>query len=145
MKNIILGLAAALAYTCSSNGSGLPEVTFEYFNLSTNEIWVIGVSGLPPDAAPGRLLPSREESALYVTASVFSETVRIKDRIAIMWKDNGKEGWPGGLKIPGSIPPGVAHQVEFKRKDLGLPPKMKDGKVLFTYLGNEKWRVTILK
>jgi len=90
-------------------------------------------------------MPSHAEDQLETTVSVFSETVRIKDRITIMWRDNGNEGWPGGLKIPGSIPPGVAHQVEFKREDLGLPSKMNAGKVRFTYLGNDKWRVKLLK
>lgn len=143
MRNIILSLAMTLV--CVGCGAGLPEVTFEYFNLSTNEIWLTDVTGLPLDATPGRLIPSKEEVPLEVKASVFSETVRINDRITIKWKDNGKEGWPGGLKIPGSIPPGAAHQAEFKREDLGVPAKLSSGKIRFTYLGNEKWRVRLLK
>ena len=144
MKNIILALAVALACAGCAKGSGLPEVHFEWFNLSTNEIWVTDVIGLPEDASPGRLTPNRSEDRLETSESVFSETVRIKDRITIKWKDNGKEGWPGGLKIPGSIPPGVAHQVEFKRHDLGLPAKTANAKIRFTYLGNGKWRVKLL-
>ena len=145
MKNMILSLVVALVCVDCANGAGLPEVTFEWFNLSTNQIWVTDVSGLPPEASPGRLMPSHTESQLDRSASVFSETVRIKDRITIKWKDNGKEGWPGGLKIPGSIPPGVAHQAEFQRAELGLPAKLKNAKIRFTYLGKDKWRVTRLK
>jgi len=126
-------------------GAGVPEVTFKYFNLNTNEIWITEVIGLPLDATPGRLIPSREEIPLEVKASVFSETVHIKDWITIKWKDNGKEGWSGGLKIPGSIPPGEAHQAEFKREDLGILATLSSGKIRFTYLGNDKWRVELLK
>lgn len=143
MRNIILCLAMTLA--CVGCGASLPEVAFEYFNLSANEIWLTDITGLPPNAAPGRLIPGKEEIPLEVKASVFSERVRMKDRITIKWKDNGKEGWPGGLKIPGSIPPGVAHQAEFKRDDFGIPAKLSSGKIRFTYLGNEKWLVKFLK
>jgi hypothetical protein len=145
MKNIILGLVVGLACAGCENGSGLPEVHFEWFNLSTNLIWVTDVIGLAPEASPGRLMPSHAETQLETIESVFSETVRIKDRITIKWKDNGNEGWPGGLKTPGSIPPGGAHQAEFKREDLGIPAKLSSGKIRFTYLGNEKWRVKLLK
>ncbi len=141
----IMALSLALTFVCAAGGVGLKEVTFEYFNLSTNEIWVTGITGLPPDATPGRLRPSLEELPSEVKAYVFSEAVRIKERLAIIWKDNGKKGWPGGLEVPGSAPPGVAHKADLGRDDLGIPAKVSSGKIRFTYLGNEKWRVKLLK
>lgn len=144
MKNVILGLATMLACTACVPESALPGVSFEWFNLSTSEIWVTEVVGLPEEASPGRLMPSRTEDPLERSTCVFGGQVRISDRIGLVWKDNGKEGWSGGLKIPGSIPSGVTHNVEFKRDELGLPAKLQRGKVRLTYLGNEKWRITLL-
>ncbi|NMC83032.1 MAG: hypothetical protein GYA63_09290 [Armatimonadetes bacterium] len=144
MRNIIISLVTMFACAACAPGSALTEVRFEWFNLSTNEIWVTEVPGLPEEASPGRLTPSRAEDPLGSKTSVFTERVRITDRIRLVWKDNGKEGWSGGLKIPGSIPPGVTHKVEFKRDELGLPAKLQRGKVRLTYLGNEKWRITLL-
>lgn len=142
MKVIMFHLVMVFAYAgCAGNS---PEVTFTYFNLSTNEIWVTDITGLPPDATPGRLMPSREETLLQAKSSVFSETVRIEDRITVLWKDNGTQGWPGGLKTPGAIPSGTTHQIELKRDDLGIPAKLTSGKIWFTYLGNEKWHVRMI-
>jgi hypothetical protein len=145
MKSVILGLVVTLVCAGCANGGGLPDVHFEWFNLSTNQIWVTGVTGLPPEALPGRLMPSHAEDQLEASESVFSETVRIKDRITITWRDNGAQGWPGGLKTPGSVPPGTTHQAELKRDELGIPAKLSSGKIRFTYLGNDKWRVKLLK
>jgi hypothetical protein len=125
MKKIILILMTTFALAGCGKSSNLPEVTFEWFNLGTNQIWVTDVIGLPDEASPGRLMPSRAEDQLEASASVFSETVHVNDRITIKWRDNGTEGWPGGLKIPGSIPPGVARQAEFRRDDLAIPGKLE--------------------
>jgi hypothetical protein len=67
--------------------------------------------------------------------------VRINSQITIKWRDNGKGGWPGGVNPPGSTPPGVAHEIEFKRDKLGIPAKLTSGKIRFTYLGDDKWRI----
>lgn len=146
MKNVLICVIVIAAFSgCAQNI--LPEVTFEYFNLSTNEIWVTDVVGLPPDATPGRLMPRRGENQLEVSASVFNESVRIKREIRILWKDNGKQGWPGGLKQvplqPPTVPPGTAHEAVFKREDLGIPSKLIHAKIRFTYLGQDKWRIKI--
>jgi hypothetical protein len=90
-------------------------------------------------------MPVHEETPLHVKASVFSETVHIKSKIKIVWKDGGKSGWAGGLKSGELLPDGPAHEVVFKRADLGIPPKLNGGKVRFTYLGNGKWRVKLLE
>jgi hypothetical protein len=90
-------------------------------------------------------MPSRSEDQLDVTASVFSEVMNIGGRIVIKWRDNGPAGWPGGLKIPGSVPPGEAHEVEFKRNDLKIPDKLEKARVRLTYLGNDKWRIKLIE
>jgi hypothetical protein len=145
MKNILQSLIVTLVCAGCASDSGFPKVTFEYFNLSTNEIWVTEVAGFPPNATPGRLMTSRDENPLEVKASVFSETVRIRSKIIIVWKDGGKQGWPGGLKSAELVPSGIAYQAAFKRDDLGIPAKLSSGRIRFTYLGNEKWRVKLLK
>lgn len=145
MWKYVFGFLIILAFAGCAVVRGVPEVHFEWFNLGTNEIWVTDVVGLPAEASPGRLTVNRAESQLETSESIFSETVRVKDRITIKWRDNGKEGWPGGLKIPGSVPPGTAHQVEFNRGDLGIPAKMRSGKVRFTYLGEDKWRIKVIE
>ena len=91
MKRSIVILAAITAWAgCSRLGGG--DVTFEWFNLSTNQIWVTDLAGLPPKASVGRLMPSHAEAQLEVSASVFSEPVRVKDHIKITWKDGGAQG-----------------------------------------------------
>jgi hypothetical protein len=39
----------------------------------------------------------------------------------------------------------TSHQAEFKRDDLGIPANVKNGKVRFTYLGADKWRVRVFE
>lgn len=144
MKHFAIALLSIFLCAGCVSGFGGQEVTFEYFNLSTNEIWVTDIAGLPAWASPGRLMPSHAEDALEVTASTSFETVRIKDQIKIIWKDNGQQGWPGGLKPGELVPAGITHEAQFKRDDLGIPAKLKNGKIRFTYLGNDKWRVKLL-
>lgn len=97
--SIILQLAMSLGCAGFAAGAELCDVKFEWFNLSTNEIWVTSAVGLPSDATPGRLMPSREENMLESSTSVFSEAVKIRSQIALVWKDNGKDGWPGGSRF----------------------------------------------
>ena len=123
----------------------MPQIYFEWFNLSVNEIWIIDVTGLPDGASPGRLMPSHAEDQLETKASIFSEVVHIKDIITIEWKDNGKDGWRGGVEAQESNAPGEKHWKKFSRDKLGLPSVMKGGKVRFTYLGNDEWRVILVK
>ena len=142
MKNFVAGLiVAACCVGCNSDHS---NATLEYFNLSTNEIWVTDIIGLPPNATPGRLVPSPEESQLFVAGIHFLGPLRVKERITILWVDNGAQGWPGGRPDPGSVPPGVTHQLELKREELGIASEV-GGTIRFTYLGNDKWSVTQLK
>jgi hypothetical protein len=90
------------------------------------------------------LTPNHAEDQLERSESFFSETVRVGKKIKIVWKDNGTQGWPGGLEVPGSVPPGATHEAEFSRDDLGIPAKLSSGKIRFTYLGSDKWRVRLL-
>jgi hypothetical protein len=117
------------------------KVDFTYFNLSTNEIWVTEVTGLPREASPGRLAPIPNEGQLSEKSCIYFEPVHIANKLKIVWRDGGKEGWPGGEYTP----KGTSHEMEWTREDLGLPATMNSGKVRFTYIGNEKWRVKVLK
>lgn len=148
-KVIMMSLVLVLmGLSCTIPQVAVPrEVSFEWFNLSTNQIWVTNVSGLPLEASPGRLMPSHAEDRLESSQSVFAEVIRIGDRIVIKWKDNGTQGFSGYARSgsPGNDPPGVANQAEFKRDELALPAKTGNAKIRFTYLGNDKWRIKLLK
>jgi hypothetical protein len=144
IKSFALGAMLMLACGgCMRRSSA--DVTFEWFNLSTNEIWITDVAGIPKNASCGRLVSSPAEDQIHAAASAFSETVRIADRITITWIEGGKEGWPGGLKPGQLVPPGIPHTVGYKRDDLGLPPKLETAIIRFTYLGSDKWRITSLE
>ena len=142
MKLLIIILALVPLWTGCGGGG---DVSFEWFNLGTNEIWVTEVIGLPAEASPGRLLPNHAESQLERSESTFSETVRIKDRIKIVWKDGGTRGWPGGLQSGELIPPGPSHETELDRDALGVPGNLSRGRIRFTYLGTNTWRVRQIK
>jgi hypothetical protein len=145
MRNLFASLLMIVSCSGCAIGKGLPEVNFEWFNLSTNEIWIVDVAGLPPEASPGRLMPSREENPIHLEGSEFNEVIHLKDTIGIKWKENGKEGWPSGVQTSpeGSPATGVMHEAVFKRADLGIPPKLDHAKLRFTYLGEDKWRVKL--
>ncbi|MCO5053798.1 MAG: hypothetical protein M9920_16090 [Verrucomicrobiae bacterium] len=146
MKNLILILALAVSGVGCVTRSGVfpSEVSFEWFNLSTNEIWVVQVVGLPEEASCGRLVPTQSEDSLKRATSTFLDAVRIKNQLTIIWKEKLKEPFTFN---PGEIAPkqGIMHSVELKRDDLGIPSRMTRGKIRFTYLGNDKWRIKLLK
>lgn len=105
------------------------EIDFVYFNLSPNEIVVDSITGLPLWAAPGVLVPVHAEDRLSESSMTsFDEPVNVSATLKIAWQENGK-----------------THQAELNRNDLGIPAKLKSGKVRFTYLGADKWRVKVLK
>jgi hypothetical protein len=149
MRNLFVFLLMIISCSGYASGGDLPEVSFAWFNLSTNEIWITDVVGLPDESWAGRLMPVHGEDQLSEASSTIMETVHIKGQITIKWKDNGKKGWPGGLKQvplqPPTIPPGTAHEAVFKRADLGIPAKLSSGKIRFTYLGNDKWRIKLVE
>jgi hypothetical protein len=140
-KNLVLSLFAALILLGCQKVEALPNVEFEWFNLSTNEICITDATGIPPEASAGLLTPSHAEDSLESSTSHFSEIIKVKSEIKIKWNDNGTNGFHGDFELPGKILPGVAHQIELKRDDLGIPSKLTNGKIRFTYLGNDKWRV----
>jgi hypothetical protein len=145
MKTILVGLMLILFCRGCLGGASVSQVEFVYFNLSTNEIWVTGVIGLPADASPGRLRPVRSNTnRLEEASSTFLETIPVADQLKIEWKENGPRGWPGGVDPPGSVPSGVSHGLVLKREDLKIPARMKSGKVRFTYFGDDKWTVELL-
>ena len=137
LKNYVSCIALTLCFMgCVGGGC---EVDFVFFNLSPNEIWVTQVVGLPGDASPGRLPPVPDEGRLSVKGTSYLKPVRVADKIKIVWDDGGKAGWPGGNYTN----KGTLHEMTWMRKELGIPPVMNGGKVCFTYLGNEKWRVRL--
>ena len=141
MKIFVAGLMSILF---CGGCFGAQQVEFLYFNLSTNEIWVTGVIGLSAGASPGRLVPVHAEDQLSEKSMTFFETMRVADQVKIVWKEGGQQGWPGGLKPGELVPPGISHELVSKRDDLKIPAKLTSGKVRFTYLGNDKWRVKLL-
>src|SRR5262249_18622860 len=127
---------------CAAGMRDVPGVHFEWFNLGTNDIWVTDVKGLQPDAAPGLLIPTRTESQLKTKESVFWETVRITDSITIVWKDNGKQGFPGGRGPSGFTRlPGTLRETKINRASVGIPKTLNGGKIRFSYLGGDQWRI----
>jgi hypothetical protein len=126
MKNFIALFTLMLA---SAGCHGMNEIDFVYFNLSPNEIVVDSITGLPLWASPGVLVPVHAEDRLSEkSATSFDEPVDVSAMLKIVWQENGQ-----------------THQAELKRNDLGIPAKLKSGKVRFTYLGADKWRVKVLK
>jgi hypothetical protein len=126
MKNFITLFTLMLA---CAGCHGMSEIDFVYFNLGTNEIVVDSIDGLPPWASPGVLVPVHAEDRLSEkSATSFDEPVDVSAMLKIAWQENGK-----------------THQAELNRNDLGIPAKLKSGKVRFTYLGADKWRVKVLK
>lgn len=83
MKISILVLMTTLTLVGCGRGSNLPEVTFEWFNLGTNQIWVTDVIGLPAEASPGRLMPSRAEDQLETSSSVFQKSCVSKIKLRL--------------------------------------------------------------
>lgn len=122
-------LASVVLLVCCAGCSDTNEVVFLYFNLSPNEIVVDSIAGLPPWASPGVLVPVHAEDQLSTSGmSSSGETVRVAPTLKIVWHEAG-----------------ALHQAGFKRDDLGIAAKMKKGKVRFTYLGGDKWRIKLLE
>ena len=126
MKNLV---AYTIFLFCCGCASHLlrNEVVFEFVNLSTNRIHGEEVKGFPEEVAGGWLIPAKEENHPSGTV-VLSEIIHIEKQIKIVWHENKK-----------------LHEWELKRDDLGLPSKLTGGRVRFTYLGGEKWRIKLLK
>ena len=116
---------AVVAIMLCCAGCGGSDADLVYFNLSTQKILVESISGLPPWASPGVLVPVQGEDRLSAKGMTSSgEVLRIGATLKIAWREGGK-----------------LHQAEFKRDELGLPAKLKNGQIRFTYLGNDNWRV----
>ncbi len=99
----------------------MSQADFVYFNLSSNEIKVENILGLPPDTIPGVLVPVHDESGLNEKSFTLFDNVRISDSLVIVWQESG-----------------ALHQFKLMRDELGIHAKLEKGKIRFTYLGNDK-------
>ena len=141
MLRLILALASfALLTGCSQRG----DVVFEWFNLSTNQVWVTSVAGIPDEASCGRMMPDPVEDRLHVKASHFMEPVRVAAKIRVTWKEDTVTAWQGGLKPGDLVPPGVSHDAAFDRTQLGIPSRLSTGTIRFTYLGGGAWKIRLV-
>jgi hypothetical protein len=101
------------------------EVDFVYFNLSTNEIRVTDVAGLPRDMTPGVLVPVADDTnRLNESSATCWESVSVGDAIKITWTESG-----------------TSRQFEAKRAELSIPARLDGGQVRFTYRGRGQWRI----
>ena len=115
---------------CFMVGCAEPKhVDFVFFNLSGMQIRVVNIDGLPPGVAAGYLVPVHDENnRLQESSTSFFDPILVADRLKIVWQEAG-----------------VLRELELTREELGLPSKLEDSKVRFTYQGNGKWRVSRLK
>ena len=121
-------LASAILMFCCVGCSDMKQIDFVYFNLSTNEIVVDSIVGLPPWAPPGVLVPVHAEDQLSRSSTTSFDPVHVAATLKIVWSEGG-----------------ASHQAELKRDELGIPAKIKKGKIRFTYLGGDKWRVKVFE
>ncbi len=125
MKTFLASVALML---CCAGCSGMSEITFVYFNLSPKEIVVDSIAGLPPWAPPGVLVPVHAEDQLSESRTTSLDgSIKVAPTLTIVWHEGG-----------------ASHRAELKRDEVGIPAKIKKGKVRFTYLGSDKWRVKYL-
>jgi hypothetical protein len=125
MKTFLASVALML---CCVGCSDMSEINFVYFNLSPNEIVIDSVAGLPPWASPGVLVPVHSDGRpSEASATSYDGAVNVPATLKIVWRERG-----------------ASHQAELKRDELGIPAKFKKGKISFTYLGGDKWRVKVL-
>jgi len=125
MKAFLTSVAFTL---CCVGCSDMSEISFVYFNLSPTEIVVDSIAGLPPWASPGVLVPVRAEDQLSESRTTSLDgSIKVAPTLTIVWREGG-----------------ASHQAELKRDEVGIPAKIKKGKIRFTYLGGDKWRVKVL-
>ncbi len=121
-------LASVAFMLCGVGCFYVNKIDFVYFDLGPNEIFVDSVAGLPPWAAPGVLVPSlAEDQFSEKSATTYNGPVAVPATLTIVWHEGG-----------------ASHRLELKRDDLGIPAKIKKGKIHFSYLGADKWRVRFL-
>jgi len=126
MKTFLASVALML---CCVGCSDMSEINFVYFNLSPKEIVVDSIAGLPPWASPGVLVPSHAEDQLSEkSATSYDGAVDVPATLKIVWHEGG-----------------ASHEAQLKRDEVGIPAKIKKGKIRFTYLGGDKWRVKVLE
>lgn len=129
MKSILTSVAFIFCHMGSVGCYAMREVDFVYVNLSENEIIVDSIDGLPPWVTPGVLVSSHAEDRLSEKSmTMLGGPVEISPVLKIVWREGE-----------------ALHHAKLTRDDLGMPAKIRTGKIRFTYLGGDKWRVTIFK
>ena len=126
-------MSLALVLCCM--GCTRSQVEFAYFNLSSHEIWVTDVIGVPKNDPPGRLTPVPNDDRISENTAFYFQAVRVADKLEIVWQEGGPKGWPGGKYLP----TGRSHVAVLTREDLGMPAKVENGEVRLTYMGRDKW------
>jgi hypothetical protein len=125
MKKLLLITFSMLCLLGCSRG--VKEVDFVYYNLSGHQIFVTDVAGLPHWVSPGVLVPvSDDTNRLNEKSATSWEAVRIADELKIRWTEADK-----------------SEEVLLRRAELSLPTELRGGRLCFTYLGNQKWRVVL--
>ena len=123
-KLLFITISTLLLFGCSR---GIREVDFVYYNLSRHQIYVTDVNGLPSWVSPGVLVPVSDDTNRLNEKSFASwEAVRVADQLRIRWTETDK-----------------SEEVSLNRTELSLPTKLTGGRLCFTYLGNQKWRVVL--
>jgi len=126
MKTFLASVALML---CGVGCTGIGEINFVYFNLSPKEIVVDSIVGLPPWASPGVLVPVHSDGRpSEASATSYDGPVNVPVALRIVWREGG-----------------ASHQAELKRDEVGIPATVRKGKISFTYLGDDKWRVNALE
>lgn len=125
MRNRVRLLLGTILLASTAVVGATNSVEFSFSNRSTNVLYV-KVAGLPATASPGVLAPSSH--GWERATSAYSGAVRVKDEIKLEWSEAAKK-----------------HLIELKRKDLGLPENISRTAVHFTYLGEGRWKIKVVR
>jgi hypothetical protein len=88
-------------------------------------VFVTRVVGFDAQVAPGWLLAHQDPTRLLLE---YPGSVRVEDSVVVFWKSGDEE-----------------HSKRFSREELGLPRKISDLTLRFTYDSGGCWRVERLR
>ena len=122
LKTLVLAMALC---GCQGNSG---HVEFLFRNFGPNLVCVEEIAGLPPVVACGNLVPARDTNRLSQASMSFHSSIDVEDELIIKWSE-------------GDSP----HSLKVSRTALGLPRRLTEHRVQFTYLGNQQWHVKLLE